>query len=149
MIEPTKEPTVAEISDLAYQLYEEDGRPEGESESHWQRAEEILRHPENRSADNILSPPSEPEITRALDAKGEVLDAGIPSDPHSGPQSWKQFVDVAAERRGVAEIRKAIDGLPGIEKIVGGKGTVRISFDARKVNPAAIMDRLTPARRDS
>ena len=66
MIEPTKGPTVAEISALAYQLYEEDGKPDGQAADHWRRAEEILRHPETRPADNILSPPSEPEITRAL-----------------------------------------------------------------------------------
>jgi hypothetical protein len=145
MIEPTKEPTVAEISALAYQLYLEDGKPEGEAETHWRRAEEILRHPEARSTDNILSPPSEPEINRTLDAKAEVLDAGLPSDPHSGPKSWRQFVDVAAESRRIAEIKKALQGLAGIEKMVPGKGTVRITYDARKVNQSAIMDRLTPA----
>jgi hypothetical protein len=149
MIEQQKEPTVAEISTLAYQLYVEDGKRDGEAESHWRRAEEILRHPESRSADNILAPPSEPEITRTLDAKAEVLDAGLPSDPRSGPKSWKQFVEVAAEKRGVAEIKKALQGLAGVEKIASGKGTVRITFDARKVNQSAIIDRLTPASREA
>jgi hypothetical protein len=107
MIEPTREPTFAEISALAYQLYEEDGQPQGQAETHWRRAEEILRHPEARLADNLLSPPSEPEITRALDAKAEVLDADSPSDPHSGPDSWRQSLDIAAEKRDVAEIRRA------------------------------------------
>ena len=149
MIEQTKAPTVAEISALAFQLYEEDGRPEGEAETHWRRAEEILRHPEARHADNILSPPSEPEITRTLDAKAKILDAGSPSDPHSGPQSWRQFVDVAAENRGTTEIKKALQGLDGIVTTIGGKGTVRITFDARKVTPSAIIDRLTPANSDA
>jgi hypothetical protein len=149
MIEPTKNPTVAEISALAYQLYEEDGRPEGQAADHWRRAEAILRHPEMRPADNILSPPSEPEITRALDAKAEVLDAGLPSDPHSGPQSWRQFVDIAAEKRDVAEIRRALSPLTGIEKLAAGNGTVRIIYDSRKVSQAAIIDRLTPAGREA
>jgi len=149
MIEPQKEPTVAEISALAYQLYLEDGKPDGEAESHWRRAEEILRHPESRSPENILSPPSEPEITRALDAKAEVLDAGIPSDPRSGPKSWKQFVEFAAEKRTLAEIKKALQGLAGIEAITSGKGTVRITFDARKVTQSAIIDQLTPATREA
>jgi hypothetical protein len=149
MIEPTREPTFAEISALAYQLYEEDGRPEGEAENHWRRAEEILRHPETRSADNLLSPPSEPEITRALDAKAEVLDAGAPSDPRSGPKSWKQSFDVAAEKRSVAEFRKALASLSGIEQVTGGRGTVRITYDSRKVSQAAIVDCLTPAVREA
>jgi hypothetical protein len=149
MIEPTKEPTVAAISALAYQLYLEDGKPEGQAADHWHRAEEILRHPETRPSDNILSPPSEPEITRALDAKAEVLDAGLPSDPHSGPQAWRQFVDIAAEKRDVAEIRRALAALPGIEQLTGGRGTVRINYDARKVSQAAIIDCLTPAGREA
>ena len=84
-------------------------------------------------ADNILSPPSEPEITRTLDAKAEVLDAGSPSDPHSGPQSWRQHLDIAAEKRDVAEIRKALKDVPGIETVIGGRGTVRVTFDSRRV----------------
>jgi hypothetical protein len=149
MIEPTREPTVADISALAYQLYEEDGRPHGQAEDHWRRAVEILRHPETRSPDNILSPPSEPEITRTLDAKAQVLDAGLPSDPHSGPRAWRQFVDIAAENRDVAGIRQTLAEISGIEKIVGGKGTVRITFDARKTNPAAIIDLLLPVNREA
>jgi hypothetical protein len=145
MIEPTKEPTVAEISALAYQLYEEDGKPEGQAEIHWRRAEEILLHPETRSADNMLSPPSEPEINRTLDAKAEVLDADSPSDPHSGPQSWRQHLDIAAEKRDVAEIRQALQDVAGIDTVIGGRGTVRVTFDSRKVTAAAIVDRLTPA----
>ncbi len=149
MIEPTREPTFAEISALAYQLYEEDGQPEGQAEIHWRRAEEILRHPEARLADNILSPPSEPEITRALDAKAEVLDADSPSDPHSGPEAWRQSLDIAAEKRDVAEIRRALQEVPGIDTVMGGRGTVRITYDSRKITPAAIVDRLTPAARDA
>ena len=145
MIEPTPAPTVADISALAYQLYEEDGKPEGQAADHWRRAEAILLHPEMRPADNILSPPSEPEITRALDAKAEVLDAGLPSDPHSGPQAWRQSVDIAAEKRDVAEMRRALSVLAGIEKLTGGRETVRITYDSRKVSQATIIDRLTPA----
>jgi copper chaperone CopZ len=145
MIEPTNEPTVADVSALAYQLYEEDGRPEGQAADHWRRAEDILRHPETRPADNILSPPSEPEITRALDARAEVLDAGLPSDPHSGPQSWRQSVEIAAEKRDVADMRRALSSLAGIEKLTAGPGTVRITYDSRQVSQAAIIDCLTPA----
>ncbi len=149
MIEPTREPTVAEISALAYQLYEEDGKPEGQAESHWRRAEEILLHPEKRLADNLLSPPSEPEITRALDAKAEVLDANTPSDPHSGPESWRQHLDIAAEKRDIADIREALRDAAGIETVIGGRGTVRVTYDARRITPAAIVDRLTPAEREA
>jgi hypothetical protein len=143
-----REPTFAEISLLAYQLYQEDGKPEGEAERHWRRAEQILRHPENWSAENVLSPPSEPEITRALDARAQTLDADLPSDPHSGPKAWHQHVEFAAKNRTVAEIRKALRGMPGIESVGAGneKGTVSITFDARRTNPAAIIDLLTPAQ---
>jgi len=142
-----REPTFAEISALAYQLYVEDGKPQGQSENHWRRAEDILRHPETWSAENVLSPPSEPEITRALDAQAQVLDTNLPSDPRSGPKAWHQHVEFAAKKRTVAEIRKALRGMPGIESVAAGseKGTVSITFDARRTNPAAIIDLLTPA----
>jgi hypothetical protein len=144
-----KEPTFAEISALAYQLYVEDGKPEGQSENHWRRAEGLLRHPETWSAENVLSPPSEPEINRALDARAQVLDANLPSDPRSGPKAWHQKVEFAARKRTVAEVRKALRGMPGIESVAAGseKGTVSITFDARRTNPAAIIDLLTPAER--
>jgi hypothetical protein len=146
MKETLQEPTFAEISTLAYQLYLEDGQPEGASESHWLRAEAILRHPEMRSAENLLSPPSEPEITRSLEAKAEVLDAHLPSDPYSGPEAFHQHFDFAADKRSVVQIRKALDGAPGLESVEPGneRGTVRISFDARRTNPAALIELLTP-----
>jgi copper chaperone CopZ len=141
-----REPTYAEISALAYQLYLEDGRPHGEAEFHWHRAVEILRHPEAFSPDNVLSPPSEPEITRNLDAKAEVLDSGLPSDPHSGPKAFHQHVEFAAGSRSAAAIRKELKGITGIESVEksNARGTVRIAFDARRTNAAAIIDVLTP-----
>jgi hypothetical protein len=142
-----REPTYAEISALAYRLYEEDGKPQGESEIHWHRALDLLRHPETFSADNVLSPPSEPEITRTLDAKAEVLDQGLPSDPHSGPKAFHQQVEFAAGTRKIATIRKALKDVDGVTSVENGeeRGTVRIAFDARKTNAAAIIDLLTPA----
>jgi len=142
-----REPTYAEISALAYRLYEEDGKPHGESEIHWHRALDLLRHPETFSADNVLSLPSEPEITRTLDAKAEVLDQGLPSDPHSGPKAFHQQVEFAAGTRKIATIRKALKDVDGVTSVENGeeRGTVRIAFDARKTNAAAIIDLLTPA----
>jgi copper chaperone CopZ len=142
-----REPTYAEISALAYQLYEEDGKPQGQAALHWHRAVDILRHPETFSPDNILSPPSEPEINRTLDAKAEVLDQGLPSDPHSGPKAFHQEVEFAAGARKVTAIRKALKGITGVKSVENGAegGTVRIAFDARKTNSAAIIDALTPA----
>jgi hypothetical protein len=146
MKETLREPTFADISALAYRLYVEDGKPEGEAENHWLRAENILLHPETRSAENVLSPPSEPEINRTLDAKAEVLDAHLPSDPRSGPKAYHQHFDFAADKRGASAIRKALKGLPGVESVEPGRDrdTVRISFDARRTNPAAIIELLTP-----
>jgi copper chaperone CopZ len=142
-----REPTYAEISALAYQLYEEDGKPQGEADQHWHRALDLLRHPETFSADNVLSPPSEPEINRTLDAKAQVLDRDLPSDPHSGPKAFHQQVEFAAEGRKVASIRKSLQVLDGVTSVENGneRGTVRIAFDARKTNAAAIIDLLTPA----
>ena len=141
-----KEPTYAEISTLAYQLYLEDGKPDGEAESHWHRAEDILRHPETFSPDNVLAPPSEPEINRNLDARAEVLDRDLPSDPHSGPAAFHQHLDFAAGTRKAAAIRRDLKGINGVETVEKGasEGTVRIAFDARKTNAAAIIEALTP-----
>jgi copper chaperone CopZ len=147
MKEPLKNPTVAEISALAYQLYVEDGKPEGQAEIHWHRAEDFLRHPEDHSPENLLSPPSEPEITRSLDARAEELDTDLPSDPRSGPQAYHQHVDFALDKQSVADIRKTLKGVKGVESVEAApeRGTVRISFDARRTNPAAIIELLTPA----
>lgn len=141
-----REPTYAEISTLAYQLYVEDGKPHGQAETHWHRALDLLRHPETFSADNVLSPPSEPEINRTLDAKAQVLDRDLPSDPHSGPKAVHQHVEFASGKRKVADIRKALRAIDGVEDVKAGKarGTVHIAFDARKTNPAAIIEKLTP-----
>ena len=146
-----REPTYAEISALAYQLYEEDGKPEGEAEYHWHRALDLLRHPETFSPDNVLSPPSEPEINRTLDAKAQVLDRGLPSDPHSGPNAFHQAVEFAAGKRKASTIRKALKGMDGVTAVEDGaeRGTVRIAFDARKTNAAAIIDMLTPAEAEA
>ena len=146
MKEPLKNPSVAEISALAYQLYVEDGKPEGQAEIHWHRAENILRHPEDRSPENVLSLPSEPEINRALDAKAQDLDTDLPSDPRSGPKAYHQHLDFAADKRSASDIRKTLKGVAGIESVEAGRdrGTVRIAFDARRTNPAAIIELLTP-----
>jgi hypothetical protein len=95
----------------------------------------------------VLSLPSEPEINRAFDARAEDLDADLPSDPRSGPKAYHQHLDFAADKRSVADIRKALRDAPGLEAVVAGRerGTVRISFDARRTNAAAIIERLTPA----
>ncbi len=37
------EPTHEEITALAQQIYEEEGRPDGQSEAHWHEAERRLR----------------------------------------------------------------------------------------------------------
>jgi copper chaperone CopZ len=142
-----REPTYAEIAALAYRLYEEDGKPHGEAEIHWHRALDLLRHPETFSPDNVLSPPSEPEITRTLDAKAQEYDRGLPSDPHSGPKAFHQQVEFAAGGRKITAIRKALHGLDGVEGVESGskRGTVLIAFDARKTNPAAIIETLTPS----
>src|SRR5579871_1246265 len=120
MKETPREPSVAEISALAYQLYVEDGEPAGQAEVHWRRAEEILRHPELRPADNVLAPPSEPELTRTLEAKAEEPDAGLPSDPRSGPEAYHQHLDFAADSRSTKEIRQALKELAGIEAVEDG-----------------------------
>jgi hypothetical protein len=141
-----REPTYAEISALAYQLYEEDGKPQGESEIHWHRALDLLRHPETFSPDNVLSLPSEPEITRTLDAKAQEYDRDLPSDPHSGPKAFHQQLEFAAGARKVTAIRKALRGMDGVKGVESGaaRGTVLIAFDARKTNPAAIIEVLAP-----
>lgn len=48
--EPSAEPTKAidapfedDIARLAYRYYEDEGRPEGQHEAHWHRAEQVLR----------------------------------------------------------------------------------------------------------
>ena len=72
------------------------------------------------------------------------VDADLPSDPHSGPGSFRQHLDIAADKRDLAEVRKALNGLKGVESIIGGRETVRVAFDARKVTASAIIDLLTP-----
>jgi hypothetical protein len=143
-----KRPTQAQIAALAYQLYVEDGKPEGEAESHWHRAVEILTHPETYSDDNILSPPSEPELNPALDAKAEILDTGLPSDPYSGKEAYHQRIEVAVgprDKKAASRIQEALRSLRGIERVqAGSQGeTVQIFFDARRTNPAAIHEALT------
>jgi hypothetical protein len=142
------QPTHSQIAALAYQLYVEDGKPEGESETHWHRALEILTHPETYSDENILAPPSEPEITPILDAKAQPLDEGLPSDPHSGSQAYHQRIEVAVDgrdKKAAARMHQALRRIPGIERVqLGNQGaTMQIFFDARRTNPAAILEALT------
>ncbi len=40
---PSNQPSTDEISALARQFWEDEGRPEGKAEEHWSRAEEQLR----------------------------------------------------------------------------------------------------------
>jgi copper chaperone CopZ len=138
------DPKPEEIAKLAYKFYIEDGKPVGCAKEHWLRAEEFLRHPENHADSNVLSVPSEPEITRALDEKARDLDQGLPSDPRSGKEAVHQWVEIASgpreERRDAAAIQEVLKHLPGVErvKVDPESGRVRIHFDARRTNPAAI-----------
>ena len=45
------------VAQRAYELWENEGRPEGRSMEHWTRAEEMLRNSE-RPADSALEAPS-------------------------------------------------------------------------------------------
>jgi copper chaperone CopZ len=142
-------PSAGEIAKLAYRFYIEDGKPEGCAKEHWARAEEFLRHPENHSGKNVLTVPSEPEITRALDEKGRDLDLHLPSDPHSGKDAFHQRFELALDqrksRRDVKNLENALKHLPGIERVEvdAGSTRVRIHFDARRTNPAAIHEAVT------
>ena len=138
------QPTHDEIAKLAYQFYLEDGRPEGEADSHWARASEFLSHPHEHSGTNVLSVPSEPELTRALDEKARELDVDLPSDPRSGSDAVHQKIELALDLKrktpdGVSlqQALKHIKGIEGVET-VEGESRVLVSFDARKTNPAEI-----------
>jgi copper chaperone CopZ len=135
-------PSAEEVAKLAYRFYLEDGKPDGQASEHWARAEEFLRHPENHSNRNVLSVPSEPEITRALDEKSRELDRDLPSDPRTGKKAVHQHVELAVKGRkqGMAALEKALKHLEGIEQIKPDKATGRVvvHFDARRTNPAAI-----------
>jgi hypothetical protein len=147
------QPTPAQIAALAYQLYVEDGKPEGEAEAHWHRALDILTHPETYSDDNILTPPSEPEITPALDARAQPLDEGLPSDPHSRSQAYHQRIEVGIdgrEKKAAVRMQEMLRQVPGIERTQPGSTgeTMQIFFDARRTNPAAILEALTASDGD-
>jgi copper chaperone CopZ len=138
------EPSPEEIAKLAYQFYLEDGKPEGRAADHWTRAEEFLCHPENHSNHNLLSVPSEPELTRALDEKARELDRKLPSNPRTNKEAVHQQVELAIDRKGkrreLPALEVALKHLDGIERIDADKaaGRVVIHFDARRTNPAAI-----------
>ncbi len=140
------QPSPEAIAKLAYRFYLEDGKPKGCAEEHWLRAEAFLSHPENHSPENILTVPSEPEITPALDEKAKTLDDHLPSDPHSGSNAFHQRVNLALDsrksRQGVKTLEKALNRLPGIERVEidSAASRMRIDFDARRTNPAAILD---------
>ncbi len=141
-------PQPEEVARLAYQFYIEDGKPVGSAEDHWARAEEFLSHPENYSDKNVLAVPSEPEITRSLDEKAKILDADLPSDPHSGKDAFHQRVDLALDHRKDLQDKKslqqALKHLKGIERVETHAKSERVSvyFDARQTNPAAIHEAL-------
>jgi len=148
-------PNPSEIAKLAYQLYLEDGKPEGQALDHWIRATNLLRHPENYSNQNILTVPSEPELTEYLQEKGEVLDQNLPSDPRTGPEAFHQHVEVAINteqgREEVKAIRQALKHLKGIKHIKSDfkAGIVHIHFDARETNPAAIHEAIESAHQSA
>jgi copper chaperone CopZ len=138
------QPSHDEIAKLAYQFYLEDGRPEGESDSHWSRAEEFLRNPQNHSDTNVLSVPSEPELTQALDEKARDLDVGLPSDPRSDGKAIHQKIELALDPKkakpDMPSLQRALAHIKGIESLQTSKDQSRVivSFDARRTNPAAI-----------
>jgi hypothetical protein len=138
------EPTKENIARLAYQFYLEDGKVPGNASEHWTRAEEFLRHPENHSDTNILTPPSEPELTRALEEKARQLDENLPSDPHSGAAAVHQEMEIALDPRGQGRegkvLKEFLRGVSGVERveIKDHFGRLQIRFDARRTNPAAI-----------
>jgi hypothetical protein len=110
-------PTQKQISELAYALYVEEGRPEGRADWHWNRAVEIL---------------SQPPI--------------LPSDPHSGPEACYQHIDLAVDHRSgqatSGEFIRTLLALKGVKKADPSEHgqTIRITYDARHTNPAAIFD---------
>jgi Protein of unknown function (DUF2934) len=116
-------PTRERIAEVAYLLYIEEGRPEGKADGHWRRAEEIL------AADHL------------------------PSDPHSGPEAYHQQVTVAVDRRNdrtaAKAILKLVQALRGVESAdLNEEGTsIKISFDARRTNPAAVFDAIEASRK--
>lgn len=136
------EPRREDIARLAYQFYLEDGRVAGREEDHWARAEEFLRHPENHSDSNVLSPPSEPELTPALDEKALDLDQDLPSNPQTGEEAVHQHMEIAADPGGLKSgtLEQVLRRLKGIEQVEAkdGTGRILIRFDARRTNPAAI-----------
>ena len=138
------QPRHGEIAKLAYQLYLEDGRPEGRAQEFWLRAEALLLHPEAHPGYNILAVPSEPELTRALDEKAHDLDTDLPSDPHTGREAVHQRVELAVDRKekrqDLSALKNALKQMQGIEKVEPetAEGRVVIHFDARRTNPAAI-----------
>jgi hypothetical protein len=142
------EPRQEDIAKLAYQFYLEDGKAEGNEAEHWARAEEFLRHPENYSDDNVLAPPSEPELTPALDERARALDQDSPSNPASGRDAVHQRLEIATDPRkegpDATALQEALEMLPGIERVnlEEGSGRLQVEFDARRTNPAAIHDAL-------
>jgi hypothetical protein len=142
------EPTAEEIAKLAYRFYVEDGRPDDCAVDHWLRAEAFLRHPEDHSDLNVLTVPSEPEITPALDEKAKDFDQFLPSDPHSGSNAMHQRIEIAIDSRARNKTEKdfqaALGQLKGVERIkADGSERMTIFFDARKTNPAAIHEALS------
>jgi copper chaperone CopZ len=95
----------------------------------------------------VLSPPSEPELTRALDEKSKPLDQDLPSNPAAGGDSVHQKMEIATEPRSpkdTGSLRQALRKLPGVERVdvKDGSGRVEVRFDARKTNPAEIHEAL-------
>ena len=138
-------PSQDDIAKLAYQFYLEDGKPEGEAENHWARATEFLNSPQNHSGTNILSVPSEPELTPALDEKARDLDVGLPSDPRSDAEAAvHQKIELALDPKkakpDMPSLKRALSHIGGIENLQtsADQSRVIVSFDARRTNPAAI-----------
>jgi len=57
-------PSVDQIADVAYQIYLEEGRPEGRAMEHWYRAEQLLR--DGRGDDDVVAPDDDPVANEPL-----------------------------------------------------------------------------------
>jgi len=142
-----REPTYAEISALAYRLYEEDGKPHGESEIHWHRALDLCDIPRPFPRQRALAAFRAGDH-RTLDAKAEcsikacrpIRTAAQGVSPAGGIRRRN------TQDRDDPQGLKDVDGVTSVEN-GEERGTVRIAFDARKTNAAAIIDLLTPPNR--
>ena len=132
------DPRREDIAKLAYQFYLEDGEAAGREEDHWARAEEFLRHPENHSDSNVLAPPSEPELTPALDERALDLDQDLPSNPQTGEEAVHQHMEIATDPGGLKSgtLQQVLRGLKGVTRANASypEKKVSIGFDSNLVS---------------